>query len=157
MIATDNNDDDDDERERERVRQLRAISTIWYIYIYILKSASVVYNECKNYLYLLLTCPVGLGCRIHWLHFCREVRPPPITSVLDMTLNNLMVELWGQQITPSLPSLSGPLWLRVVASDRFLSMGEIELNCVLMLNWITWNRTVLIFKLRTYAKLNCLK
>ena len=26
-----------------------------------------------------------------------------------------------------------------------------------MLNWITWNRTVLIFKLCTYAKLNCLK
>ena len=30
-------------------------------------------------------------CRIHWLHLCRGVRPPPITSVLDMTLNNLMV------------------------------------------------------------------
>ena len=26
-----------------------------------------------------------------------------------------------------------------------------------MLYWITWNRTVLIFKLRTYAKLNGLK
>ena len=25
-----------------------------------------------------------------------------------------------------------------------------------MLNWIAWNRTVLTFKLRTYAKLNCL-
>ena len=37
-----------------------------------------------------LYCPVSLGCRIHWLHLCRGVRPPP-TSVLDMTLNNLMV------------------------------------------------------------------
>ena len=36
------------------------------------------------------TCPVSWGCRIHWLHLCRGVRPPP-TSVLDMTLNNLMV------------------------------------------------------------------
>ena len=42
------------------------------------------------------------------------------TSVLDMTLNNLMV-------------VSG-----VVASDRVLVIGQIELNC-------------------TYAKLNCLK
>ena len=23
------------------------------------------------------SCPVGWGCRIHWLHFCRGVRPLP--------------------------------------------------------------------------------
>ena len=38
-----------------------------------------------------------------------------------------------------------PLWPRVVAPDRALSMAQIELNCVLRLNWITWNRTVLTF------------
>ena len=69
----------------------------------------------------------------------------------------VMLELWGMQSTPSLLSLPGSLWPGVVALDRVLSMGQIELNCVLMLNWITWNRTVLIFKLRTYAKLNCLE
>ena len=37
------------------------------------------------------SCPVGWGCRIHRLLLCRGVRPPPPTSVLDMTLNNLMV------------------------------------------------------------------
>ena len=37
------------------------------------------------------SCLVSWGCRIHWLHLCRGVRPPPLTSVLDMTLNNLMV------------------------------------------------------------------
>ena len=42
-------------------------------------------------LILVRPCPVGWGCRIHWLHLCRGVRPPPQTSVLDMTLNNLMV------------------------------------------------------------------
>ena len=37
-------------------------------------------------------CPVGWGCRIHQLLLCRGVRPPPHqTSVLNMTLNNLMV------------------------------------------------------------------
>ena len=36
--------------------------------------------------------PGGWGCRIHRLHLCRGVRLPP-TSVLDMTLNNVMVKL----------------------------------------------------------------
>ena len=35
-------------------------------------------------------CPVGWNCRIHRLHLCRRIRTTPI-SVLDMTLNNLMV------------------------------------------------------------------
>ena len=37
-----------------------------------------------------------------------------------------MLELWR--------SLPGPLRLRVVAPDRVLSIGEIELNCVLILH-----------------------
>ena len=69
----------------------------------------------------------------------------------------VMLELWGIQSTTSLPSLWGQLWPGVVAPDRVLSMGQIELNCILILNWIAWNRTVLTFKLCTYAKLNCLK
>ena len=69
----------------------------------------------------------------------------------------LMLEFWEMWSTPSLPSLPGPLWPEVVAPDRVPSMGPIELNCILMLNWITWNRAVLMFKLHTYAKLNCLK
>ena len=68
-----------------------------------------------------------------------------------------MLELLGMQSTPSLPSLLGPLWPGVVAPYMVLSMGLIELNSVLMQNWIAWNRTVLIFKLCTNAKLNCLK
>ena len=46
------------------------------------------------------------------------------------------------QSTPLLQSLPGPLWTGVVAPDRVLSMSQIELNCVLMLNWIVWSRTV---------------
>ena len=63
----------------------------------------------------------------------------------------------GMQSTPSLSLLPGSLWPGVGASDRVLSMGQIGLNCILMLNWIAWNRTVLTFKLCTYSKLNCLK
>ena len=44
---------------------------------------------------------------------------------------------WGEQ--------PGPLWPGMVAPDRVLSMGQIELNCVLILNWITWKRIVLTY------------
>ena len=68
-----------------------------------------------------------------------------------------MLELWGMQCTPLLPSLSGLLWPGVVAPARVLSMGQIELNCVLMLNRTEGNRTVLLLKLCIYAELNCLE
>ena len=64
-----------------------------------------------------------------------------------------MLELWGTQSTPSLLSLPGQLWPGVVAPDRALSMGQKELICVLMLNWIAWKRIVLTCKLCTNAKL----
>ena len=41
-----------------------------------------------------------------------------------------MLELWGMQGTHSLPSLPGPIWPGVVASDRVLSLGQIELSDV---------------------------
>ena len=40
-----------------------------------------------------------------------------------------MLELWRMWITSLLPSLPGPLCLGVVAPERELSMGQIELNC----------------------------
>ena len=46
----------------------------------------------------------------------------------------VMLELWEMQSTPSLLPLSGPFWTGVVTPDRVLSMGQIGLNCVLMLN-----------------------
>ena len=69
----------------------------------------------------------------------------------------VILELMRMRSTPLLLSLPDPLWLGVVASDRVLSIGQIKLNCVLMLNWIAWNRSVLTFKLRTCTKPNGLK
>ena len=70
-------------------------------------------------------------------------------NVLYMTLKNLVtLELCGMRSTSTLPSLPGLLWSGVVAPDRILSMGQIEVNCVLML---------LTDKRCNYAKLNCLK
>ena len=45
-----------------------------------------------------------------------------------------MLELWEMPSTPSLSSLPVPLWPGGVAPDKVLSMGQIELNCVLILN-----------------------
>ena len=59
---------------------------------------------------------------------------------------SIMLEFWGMQSTPSLPSLPGPLWPGVVAPDKVLSMGQIELFNI----WIECQQM-------TYAKLNCLE
>ena len=46
----------------------------------------------------------------------------------------VLLELCGMRTTPSLSSLPGSLWPGPVAPDRVPSVGQIELNCVLMLN-----------------------
>ena len=69
--------------------------------------------------------PVGWGCRIHWLHFCRGVRPPSHecpgydTKQFDGR-TPVMLELWRTRTTPSLSALPGPLWPGVVALDMVL-------------------------------------
>ena len=92
-------------------------------------------------------CPVGWDCRIDRLHLCQWV------SWYDPKQSDdeapVMLELWGMRSTPSLPSLPGLLWPGVVVPYRVLFKGQIEQNCVFMLNWIAWNRTVLRFKLCT--------
>ena len=45
-----------------------------------------------------------------------------------------MLKLWGMQSTTSLSSLLGPLLPSIVAPDRVLCMGQIKLNCILLLN-----------------------
>ena len=53
--------------------------------------------------------------------------PPNECPVYDTKQSDgevpVMLELWGIQSTPSLPSLPGPLWPGLVAPDRALSMG----------------------------------
>ena len=63
-----------------------------------------------------------------------------------------MPEFWGMRSTPLLLSLPGSLWTGMVHLA-----GQIELNCILRLIWKSWKRTILPFRLHTYAKLNCLK
>ena len=70
---------------------------------------------CLLFKLKLTKCPVSWSNRIHWQHLWREVNPPPTLSVLDMTLNPLMVrlQLWRFRqctVTLSLSLLPGPLW-----------------------------------------------
>ena len=83
-------------------------------------------------------CPVGWGSRIHRLHLCRGVRHPHECPGYGTKQSDgevpVMLKLLGMQRSPSLPVLLDPLWPGMVAPDRALSMGQIELNCILMLN-----------------------
>ena len=71
---------------------------------------------------------VELGCRIHWEHLLKEC------SGYDTKSDGVALETWS---TLSLPSPPRPLWPEVVAPDRVLSTGQIELNCVLLLRFST--------------------
>ena len=107
------------ERERERERE----RVIWYR-------------------------PVSWGCKIQQLHLCK-IRPttnecPVYDSKQSDGEHPVMLQLWGMWSTPSLSSLLYPLWPGVVTLVRVLSMSQKELNCVLMLNWIAWNRTIFV-------------
>ena len=89
------------------------------------------------------SCPVSWGCRIHWLHLCRGVRPPPNECPGYDTKQSdgevpAMLELWGMRSTPSLPLLPGPLWPGVVSPDKGPIYGLNRINSILMLEWIVW-------------------
>ena len=68
-----------------------------------------------------------------------------------------MLELGGMRGTLLVPLLPGSLWPWVEAPDWVLYMVQIQLKCVLKLNWILRNTIGFTLKLLTYAKLNCLK
>ena len=81
--------------------------------------------------------PIGCGCRIHRLLFCREVRPPNECPGYDTKQSDgetpVMLELWAMQSTPPLQLLLGPLWPGMVAPDRALSKGYIEITACICL------------------------
>ena len=104
----------------------------------------LITRKQKKMLYVKLStpqrhCSVGWDCRIHRLLLCRGAKPhlngcPGYDTKQSDGEVPVMLELWGMRSTPSLPSLPGLLRSGVVTPDRVLSMGQIELKCVLMLN-----------------------
>ena len=143
-----------------------------YMYMYKLFNRLISTCICISiistfvFAFIIGTCPVSWGCRIHWLLSCRGVRPLQWVSWYDTKQSDgevpVMLELGGIGSTSLLPSHSRPLWPHVVTPDSILSMGQIVLNCililnelleielfwhldcVLILNWIVWNETVFV-------------
>ena len=70
---------------------------------------------------------------VYYQQKCSGVRPLPLNECLRNDTKQsdddspVMLELWGMLSIPSLPLLPVPLWPRVVAPERVLSMGQIEL------------------------------
>ena len=77
--------------------------------------------------------PVDMGSRITPTAFLQRGKTPPPNEYPRYDTKQsaaetlVMLELWGMRDILSLPSLPGPLWLRTVAPDKVLSMGQIEL------------------------------
>ena len=90
----------------------------------------------------------GWVCRIQRLILCRGVRTPNKCPGYDTKQYDsevpVMLELYGMLGAPPV-HLPDPCWSSVVLPDRVQCMGQILPNCVHMLNWIVWNRTVLPF------------
>ena len=116
---------------------------IYYVYYLEYNKNFSIQQHLLNTINQLFVSPANT------LLFCKGIRPPPPSQRVSWYDTKqydgevpVMLELWEMQSTPLLASLQGPLWPGMVVNDRILFMGQIELKCVLMLNWIVWKRTV---------------
>ena len=134
-------------KDRQVLRSCQG-AEIFFIHNKYYRSPSIPHSPCWGY-------------KIYRLDLCRGVRLPDEipdygTKQSDCEVP-VMLELWGMWSTPVLQSLLDSYWPGVLIPDRVLSMGQLEINCVLMLNWTAWKRTVLTFGRHTSARLICLK
>ena len=88
---------------------------------------------------LATLCLVNWSSRIQWRDLCSKT---PVTQRASWVWQSygevlVMLKLWGMMRTPLLPSLVGPLRLRVVAPDRVLSMDQVWLFRILI--WMQTN------------------
>ena len=69
------------------------------------------------------------GCRIHQLYRGKTIHPKCVPRYDSKQFDGeaLVMVLYEMWSTPLLPSLTGPPWPGVVATDRVLPMGQIEL------------------------------
>ena len=109
-------------------------------------------DVCKEYIThsLFPGSSVGWGCKIHLQHLCRGIVSSNDCPRYDIEQSNgeapIILELWEMWSTSSLPLFRGLFMPGVVAPERVLSMGQIELF-----------GTQTERKQTTYARLDCLK
>ena len=97
-----------------------------------------------RFFFFFFFCPVGWGCIIHRLLLYKGIRPPTHTHAhkecpaYDTKQSDgevpVILDLLEMLSTYSLSFLYGPLWSAVVPPDRVLSMGQIKVEPVIMLN-----------------------
>ena len=154
--------------------------TPWGILLYGRDAASVFYSPSRlGHKVTKGFCPVDGGCRIHRLLLCGEVRPSPERLCC---IWNQKIWWWVSCDAEALGNAeplhchcsqvhSDPEWYHMIGRSIY---GLYRTNCILMVNWIVWirtvwlklnslngnafdNWTVLTFKQRAYGNLNCLK
>ena len=142
------------------INEFSNITTNFIRYLWIFSFNSFIVVGFMLYTF----CRVGWGCRIETAEYTdcisAERIPPHEFPGYDTKQSDgevpVMLEFWGMWSTLLSPLLPGPLWLRVVAPDRVLSLGQIgvncgfwkfffHFNCVLRLNWIIWNKKLFTF------------
>ena len=75
--------------------ELMNISFCWSANIHVSKCRSLLANVANEFVLTYLAInPVGWGCRIHWLHLCRGVRPPP-TSLVSWIWRMARIQPWS--------------------------------------------------------------
>ena len=127
-------------------------SSFWYSSLSLPSSLSIILQLSSSlflsfslypflflFLSLSISCPVGWGCRIYRLHLCRGIRPPPHpTSVLGW---------WGSRDTGALGNVEHPF----ITKAPWSTLARCGSTWCGPMCWLD------ITKLRTYAKLTCLK
>ena len=98
---------------------------VWYTYVHL-------YNIHMFVIYVMYTFLTFWDGRIYQLHLCRGVEPlAQRVSWYDSKPSDgefpVMLELWGMQSNPSLPSIPSPHWPGVITADRILSLHQIGL------------------------------
>ena len=121
------------ERERERERGYSSLLKWWLL---------MLFSSSDNHkLYITYESFINMPSRIGHKNTLTEVgsEPPQQVSGYDIKQSDgdvpVMLELLRMLSTPSLPSIRGPLWPRILEPEKVLSMGQIKVNCVIMLNW----------------------
>ena len=88
-------------------------------------------NNIDMFCLHIFVVPFDWNSRIHRQYLCKGIRPPCESPGYDTKSDgevSAMLEHWGMQSTPSLALLPGPLWPGMVAPNRTLSIGSIELT-----------------------------
>ena len=108
------------------------------------------------------------GAVEYWLHLCSGVRSLPTRSpgydIKPTDSEAPALGIWGMWSTPLLPLLPGPLWPGMVATDRVLSMCQIEQTVCKQVTDVklwplysnTWNHFTVCKKKQTQARLRML-